>query len=114
MIKFFNILNQTLLCLLLMGHLLAISVCDDYLSKLINKPSIERVIKIEKNTNKDSKDKNVEFDDSEDEYFENLLNKFIHINSFLKQKSLSKVSFQYLQIALPQSINEILIPPPRL
>ena len=92
MIKFFNILNQAL-CLLLMVHLLAISVCDDYLLKLINKSSIEQVT--EKGTNKDLKDKNVEFDDFENEYFVNFLNKFTHINSLLKQKSLSKVSFQY-------------------
>lgn len=112
MIKFFNILNQ-ILCLLFIVHLLAISVCDDYLSKLINKSTIEQVIEIEKNTDKDPKDKNVEFDDSEDEYFVNFLNKFFHVSPFFRQKSLSKVLFQFLQIALPQSINEILIPPPR-
>ena len=112
MIKFVNILSR-IFCLLLMIHLLAIGVCDDYLSKLINNSSIEQVIEIEKDTDKDLKDKNVEFDDFEDDYYVNYLNKFIHINSFFRQKSLSKVSFQYLQIALPQSINEILIPPPR-
>ena len=110
MIKFVNI-SSRIFCLLLMIHLLAIGVCDDYLSKLINNSSIEQVIEIEKD--KDLKDKNVEFDDFEDDYYVNYLNKFIHINSFFTQKSLSKVSFQYLQIALPQSINEILIPPPR-
>ena len=111
MIKFVNI-SSRIFCLLLMIHLLAIGVCDDYLSKLINNTSIEQVIEIEKD--KDLKDKNVEFDDFEDDYYVNYLNKFIHINSFFTQKSLSKVSFQYLQSALPQSINEILIPPPRL
>ena len=76
MIKFFNILNQ-ILCLLFIVHLLAISVCDDYLSKLINKSTIEQVIEIEKNTDKDPKDKNVEFDDSEDEYFLNFWCQFL-------------------------------------
>ena len=112
MIKVFNI-SSRVFCLLLMIHLLAIGVCDDYLLKLINKSSIEQVVEIEKDTNKDLKDKNVEFDDFEDEYYVNYSNKFIHINSIFRQKNLSKLSFQYLQITLLQRIHEILIPPPR-
>ena len=112
MIKIFNILNKTF-CLLLMIHLLAVGVCDNYLSKLINKTSIGQVIDFEEDTTKDSKVKNVEFDNIDDEYSVNSLNNGNHLNAYCLQKNLPKISFQYLQIALPQSIDKILIPPPR-
>jgi hypothetical protein len=96
MIKVFNILSRTF-CLLLMIHLLAVSVCDDYLLKLINKSNIEQTLDIEKDTDNDSK----EFDDFDDEYLVNSPHNFIYNYS------------DYLQIALSQRIEEILIPPPR-
>jgi hypothetical protein len=112
MIRVFNILSRTF-CLLLMIHLLAVSVCDDYLLKLINKSSVEQTIDIEEDTDSDSEDKTFEFDDFDDEYLINSFNSFFHNHSFHIQESLSKVSFQYLQIALSQSNHKILIPPPR-
>lgn len=110
MIKVFNILSRTL-CLLLMIHLLAVSVCDDYLLKLINNSSIEQTHDIEEDN--DSKDKSFEFDDFDDEYLVNSLPNFNYYRTFSLQENLSTIAFQYLQIALPQSNNEILIPPPR-
>jgi hypothetical protein len=110
MIKVFNILSRTF-CLLLMIHLLAISISDDYLLKLINKSNIEQTLDIEEDN--DSKDKAFEFDDFDDEYLVNSLPNFNYYRTFSLQENLSTIAFQYLQIALPQSNNEILIPPPR-
>lgn len=109
MIKVFNILSRTF-CLLLMMHLLAVSVCDDYLLKIINKSTIEQPFDIEEDTDDNVKDKTLEFDD---EYLVNSPNHFDICHLFLLEYKLSKVSFKYLQIALPQSNNKILIPPPR-
>ena len=61
MIKISNILNRTF-CLLLIVHLLAISVCDDYLWKLINKSTIEQTLDIEEDTDNDSKEKSFKFE----------------------------------------------------
>jgi hypothetical protein len=108
MIKVFNILGRTF-CLLLMIHLLAVSVCDDYLLKLINQSNTEQSLDIEKDTDNDLK----EFDDFDDEYLVNFSDHFVHNYPFQIQENILTVSFQYLQTALPQSINEILIPPPR-
>ena len=113
MIKAFNILNRTF-CLFLMIHLLAVSVCDDYLLKLINNSNIEKRLDIEEDTSQDAENKTFEFDDLDDEYLVNPLNGFFSNHSFYIQQSLSNVAFQYLQLALSQSNNEILIPPPRV
>jgi hypothetical protein len=43
----------------------------------------------------------------------NFSDHFVHNYPFQIQENILTVSFQYLQTALPQSINEILIPPPR-
>jgi hypothetical protein len=112
MIKVFNILSRTF-CLLLMIHILAISVCDDYLLKLINKSNIEQTLDIEEDTDNDSEDKTFEFDNFDDEYLVNSLSNFNYYHAFSLQENLSVSAFHYLQIALPQSINKILIPPPR-
>ncbi len=112
MTKFFNIFNQTL-CLLLMIHLLAMSVSNDYFLKLINKSSIEQVIDIEKDSDKDTNNKNIEFDDLDDAYLVHSSDNFIQNNSIFLYQNQSNASFQYLHDALPQSIDEILIPPPR-
>jgi hypothetical protein len=112
MIKVFNILSRTF-CLLLMIHLLAVSVSNDYLLKLINKSNSEQTLDIEEDTNNDSKDKTFEFDDFDDEYLVNSLPNFNYYRAFSLQENLYSSAFQYLQIALPQSNNEILIPPPR-
>ena len=112
MIKVFNILSRTL-CFLLMIHLLAISISDDYFLKFINKISIEQKIDIEKDTDKDFKNKTCEFDDFDDEYLANSLPNFNYYRTFSLQENLLTSAFQYIQIALPQSNNEILIPPPR-
>ena len=112
MIKVFNIVSRTF-CLLLMIHLLAVSVCDDYLLKIINKSNIEQTLDIEKDKDNDSKNKPFEFDNFDDEYLANSLNHFINYHSFQIQENLSTSSFHYLQIALLQRISEILIPPPR-
>lgn len=109
MIKIINIFSSTF-CLLLVIHLLAISVCDDYFLKLFNKFNIEQTLDIEEDTDNDSKNKSFEFDD---EYVVNSLNHSIHFHPFRVQHNCSVTSFQYLQIALPQRISEILIPPPR-
>jgi hypothetical protein len=109
MFKILNILRSTL-CLLLMIHLLAISVCDDYFLKLFNKSTIEQTLDIEEDIDNDSEIKSLKFDD---EYVVNSLNHSIHFHSFGVQHNCSVTSFQYLQIALPQRISEILIPPPR-
>ena len=109
MIKVFNILNRTL-CLLLMIHLLALNICDDYLLKLINISSVEQTIDIEEDTDSDSKGKTFEFDD---DYLVNAFNNFNYHCDFYTQEFHSASSFQYLQSALPQSTHEILIPPPR-
>ena len=92
MIKVFNILNKTF-CLLLMIHLLAVGVCDNYLSKLVNKSSIGQVIDFEEDTNKDSKIKNVEFDNIDDAYSVNSLNNLNHLNVYSLQKNLPKLLF---------------------
>jgi hypothetical protein len=110
MIKVFNILSRTF-CLLLMIHLLAVSISNDYLLKLINNSNIEQTHDIEEDN--DSKDKAFEFDDFDDEYLVNSLPNFNYYRTFSLQENLSTIAFQYLQIALPQSNNEILIPPPR-
>jgi hypothetical protein len=113
MIKVFNILNPTF-CLLLMIHLLAMSVCDDYLSKIINKSTIEQSFDIEEDTDNDSKNKTFEFDDFDDKYLVSSPSSFNYSLAFSLQENLSSSAFQYLQIVLPKSINEILIPPPRM
>ena len=112
MIKVFNILSRAF-CLLLMIHLLAISISDDYLLKLINKSTLEQTLDIEKDTDNDSEDKTFEFDNFDDEYLVNSLPNFNYSHAFFLQADLSTSAFQYLQIALSQSDNEILIPPPR-
>ena len=112
MIKASNILGRTL-CLLLMIHLLAMSVSNDYFLNLINKSSIKQVIDIEKDSDKGTKDKNVEFDDFDDVYLIHSSNILFHHNSIFLYQNLSSASFQYLHNALPQCIDEILIPPPR-
>ena len=112
MIKISNILNRTF-CLLLIVHLLAISVCDDYLWKLINKSTIEQTLDIEEDTDNDSKEKSFKFDDFNDEYLANLFLIFRYHRTFPLQEDLSQSAFQYLQIALTQSNNKILIPPPQ-
>ena len=109
MIKVFDIYTRTF-CLLLMIHLVAVSVCDDYLSNLFNKSTIEQSLDIEEDTNNDLKDKSLEFDN---EYLVNSLNPFICYHTYFKQKNLSLASYHFLQIALTQSVDEILIPPPR-
>ena len=96
-----------------MIHLLAVSVCDDYLLNLINKSSIEQTLDVEKDNENDSKDKSFEFDNFDDEYLSSSTNQFINNHFFFKQENLLLASFHYLQISLPQRINEILIPPPR-
>ena len=96
-----------------MIHLLAVSVCDDYLLKLINKSNIEQALDIEENTDNDSEDKTLKFDNFNDEYLVNSLPDFNHNRTFFLQEDLSSCTFQYRQIALPQSNNKILIPPPR-
>ena len=112
MIKIFDILSRTL-CLLLMIHLLAISISDDYFLKFINKASIEQIIDIEEDTDKDFKNKTCKFDDFDDEYLANSLPNFNYYRIFFLQKNLLTSAFKYIQIALPQSNDEILIPPPR-
>jgi hypothetical protein len=112
MIKVFNILSPTF-CLLLMIHLLAVSISDDYLLKLSNKSTIEQTHDIEEDTDNDSKDKSFEFDDFDDEYLITPSTNFNPLHNFFVIENLSTIAFQYLQIALPQSNNEILIPPPR-
>jgi flagellar biosynthesis/type III secretory pathway chaperone len=92
---------------------LAVSVCDDYLLKILNKSSIEKTIEIEKDTDNDTKEKSFEFEDLDDEYLLNYDTRLINYCSFLTSLNFQNSSFQYLQIALPQSMNEILIPPPR-
>lgn len=107
--KVFNILSRTL-CFLLMIHLLALNICDDYLLKLINITSVEQTLDIEENPDNDLEGKIFEFDD------EYLVNTFTHFNyhfDFHTQQFHSTSSFQYLQSALPQSTYEILLPPPR-
>jgi len=96
-----------------MVHLLAISVCNDYLSKFINKTSIEQTFDMEEDTDKDSKNKSLELDDFDDEYLISSHHHLIHSDCHNSQEIFINASFQYLQIALPQSIYEILIPPPR-
>ena len=112
MIKILNILSRTF-CLLLMTHLLGTSVCDDYILKLINKSTTEQILDIEKDADNDSEDKTVEFDDFDSEYLVNPLSNFRYHRIFPLQEDLSPSAFQYLQIALTQSNNKILIPPPR-
>jgi hypothetical protein len=93
-----------------MIHLLALNICDDYLLKLINKISVEQTLDIEVDTDNDLEGKTFEFDD---EYLVNDFTNFYHHSDFFTQEFQSISSFQYLQSALPQSIQEILIPPPR-
>lgn len=112
MVKVFNILCR-IFCLLLMIHLLAVSVCDDYILKLINNSNSELSLDIEEDRGNNSKDKSFEFDDFDDEYLVTTLNHFVYSHSFQVQENISSISFQHLQIDLPQRINEILIPPPR-
>ena len=113
MANFLNIVNR-IGCLLLMIHLLAVGVCDDYLLKILNKSTIEKTIEIEKDTDNDTKEKSFEFEDLDDEYLLNFHHRLINYCSILISFNFQHSSFQYLQIALPQCINEILIPPPRL
>ena len=112
MIKVFNILSRTF-CLFLMIHLLAISVCEDYILKFIDASSIEQILTIEEDTNDNSKNNSFEFDDFNDKYLVNSLNNFGDNYSSHIQENLKTVSFQYLQMTLPQSMSKILIPPPR-
>ena len=112
MINISNILSRTF-CLLLIIHLLATSVCNDYLWKLINKSTTEQTLDIEEDADNDSKDKTFEFNEFADEYLVNPLSNFRYHRIFSLQEDLSPSAFQYLQIALTQSNNKILIPPPR-
>lgn len=112
MIKILNILNRTL-CLLLMIHLLAISISNDYFIKLINKTAIEQSIDIEEDSDKDFTNKPFKFGDFDDEYLVSFLQNYNDYRTFSLQENLLTSAFQYLQIALPKSINKILIPPPR-
>lgn len=111
MLKVFNILSRTL-CLLLMIHLLAISISNDYFLKLTNKTPIEQTIDIEEDTDKDIKNKPCKFDGFDDEYVANSFPNFNYYRTFSLQENLPTSAFQYLQIALPKSNNEVLIPPP--
>ena len=108
MIKILDILSRTL-CLLLMIHLLATSISDDYFLKFINKASIEQTIDVEEDTDKDFKNKTLKFGDFNDEYLPN----FAYYRTFFLQENLLTSDFQYIQIALPLSNDEILITPPR-
>ena len=112
MIKIFNILSRTF-CLLLMIHLLAVSVCDDYILKFINASNIKQTIDVQEDSDNDSNGKSFEFDDLDDKYLVNSLTDFNSLHNFYQKENLSTIAFQYLQIALPQSIHEIPIPPPR-
>ena len=96
-----------------MIHLLAMTVCGDYLSKLFNKSNIEQTIEIEEDKDNNSKDKSFEFDDYDDEYSVNPSSHAIFYHSTRIIKNFSSISYWHLQIALPQRINKILIPPPR-
>ena len=109
MIKIINILSRTL-CLLLMIHLLAISICDDYLLKFVSNSTIEQSLDIEEDTDDRSKNNAVEFDDK---YLLSSSVYFVCHHSFHLYQNYSKTSFQYLQMALPQHIGKILLPPPR-
>lgn len=112
MIRVFDILSRTL-CLLLMIHLLAISISDDYFLKFINKISIEQTTDTEEDTDKDFKNKTCKFDGFNGEYLANYVPNFNYYRTFCLQENLLTSAFQYIQIALPQSNTEILIPPPR-
>ena len=112
MIKILDILSRTL-CLLLMIHLLATSISDDYFLKFINKASIEQTIDVEEDTDKDFKNKTLKFGDFNDEYLANSPPNFAYYRTFFLQENLLTSVFQYIQIALPLSNDEILIPPPR-
>jgi hypothetical protein len=96
-----------------MIHLLAISISDDYLLKLINKSNIEQTLDIEEDTDNDLKNKSFEFDDFNDDYIVNFLSHYIYYHSSRILENLSSASFRHLQIALPQRISKILVPPPR-
>jgi len=96
-----------------MIHLLAISISNDYLLKLINKTVIEQTIDVEEDTDNDSKDKPCKFEGFNDDCLVNSLNSLNYLHSFYLQENLPTSTFQYLQINLPQSNTEILIPPPR-
>lgn len=109
MIKVFNIFSGTL-CFLLMIHLLASNICNDYLLRLINIASIEQSLEIQEDPDLDSKAKILELDDENLVYFSS---NFTDHFDFYRQEFYSFSSFHYIQIALPQSIHEILIPPPR-
>lgn len=109
MIKIFSVLNR-FFCLLLIVHLLATSVCNDYLWKLINKSTIEQSLDIEEDTDNNSKDKTFEFDD---EYLVSPLSNFRYNHTSSLQNDLIQSAFRYLQIALTKSNNRIFIPPPR-
>ena len=109
MIKIFNILSRAF-CIFLMIHLLAMSVCDDYLLKLFNKSNIEQTIEIEDNN---SKDKSFEFDEYDDKYLVNPSSHAIYFHSTRIIENPSSIAYWHLQIALPQRISKILIPPPR-
>lgn len=111
MLKVFNILSR-ILCLLLMIHLLAINTRCDYFLKLTNKTPIEQTIDIEEDADKNIKNKPCKFNSFDDEYLANSLPNYNYYHTFSQEK-LSTSTFKYLQIALPKSNNEILIPPPR-
>lgn len=111
--KDFNILSR-ILCLVLMIHLLAMSVCDDYLVKMLDKSTIEQTIEIEKDTDNDTKEKSFEFNDLDDEYLMSFHNPSAKYCFLITSQNFLNSSFQYLHIALPQSMNEILIPPPQV
>lgn len=72
--------------------------------------SVEQTMDLEEDPDNDSKSNTFEFDD---EYLVNACINFNYYGDFHPQAFQSIPSFQYIQIALPQSIHEILIPPPR-
>ena len=96
-----------------MIHILAISVCEDYILKLIDNFNIEQTLDVEQDTDDNSKDESFEFSELDERYLDNSLNNFIYHHYYYLQDNLKTISFQYFQIALPQRISEILIPPPR-
>lgn len=110
MINFSKILGRTF-CLFLMIHLLAISVREDYVSKLFNKSCFEQILEIEEDN--DTKNKSTELDNFDDEFVVSAFNQSIHFSPVTPQQNCLATSFQYLQITLPQCNSEILIPPPR-
>ena len=111
MIKVFNIVTRTF-CLLLMIHLMATNIYADYLLKSSDNSTFEQTLDIEEDIDNFRHNKPTEFNDFCEEYLADSLNYSSYHHSFHTQKKSSTLSFKYLQINLPQSISEILIPPP--